>query len=102
MKNLYTRKLPLLQWQEVTRGGGGRPTQLSFWGVRPEGVKMGACRADRRQILGLATDIHQRYQNLRHPDPCMGSSGFSRFACVVDKNQKTPKLSPMADDAITP
>ena len=23
------------------------------------------------------------------------------FACVVGKNQKTPKLSPMADDAIT-
>ena len=31
-----------------------------------------------------------------------GRFGFaSIFACVVSKNQKTPKLNPMADDAIT-
>ena len=103
----------------------------------------------RRGVLTsvLATDIHQRYQNLRHLDPCMGLNlgvfGFSHnqndcglssavlpactavwawrqtrvkccavredresisvevaSACVVGKNKKTPKLSPMADDAI--
>ena len=31
-----------------------------------------------------------------------GRIGFAFvFACMVGKNQKTPKLSPMADDAIT-
>ena len=57
---------------------------ISLNSIKHKNIRSLTFQADFLTIVCLSTDIEERYQTLRHLDPWV-----------------TPKLSPMADDAIT-